>query len=305
MLAARLIPLPVQNLAAAVVLGKPKNPGPRRRTVRPPGDLDSAWRSFLAWVSCHLSVDPVSLFVCCPILAAMALQASGNHLYCNGGSKHTFRHTLVGAPRAILTLRGCLAPAWEILSRWEAAEPTIHRTPLPEPLLRAMICIAWLGGFRRWCGCALLAFYGMARIGEVLSCERRHLLLPEDLFDFSPSVFLRLDSSKTSLRGRPKVQHIRVDDSDAQALIKLAFADLSPADELFPFSQAAFRSRWDRCLAALGLRGLHGHGDPWRFCVEAERLPCTTAACPCRTYNGDCASSTWPRWSTTCRRLQL
>lgn len=205
MLAARLIPLPVQNLAAAVVLGKPKNPGPRRRTVRPPGDLDSAWRSFLAWVSCHLSVDPVSLFVCCPILAAMALRASGNHLYCNGGSKHTFRHTLVGAQRAILTLRGCLAPAWEILSRWEAAEPTIHRTPLPEPLLRAMICIAWLGGFRRWCGCALLAFYGMARIGEVLSCERRHLLLPEDLFDFSPSVFLRLDSSKTSLRGRPKV----------------------------------------------------------------------------------------------------
>ncbi|CAE7225139.1 unnamed protein product [Symbiodinium sp. CCMP2592] len=251
-------------------VGEAKNPGPRRRSVRPPGDLesqplqsqtslflgDSAWRSFLSWVSCHLSVDPVSLFVCCPILAAMALRAYGNHLYCSGGSKHSFRYTLVGAQRAILTLRGCLAPAWEILTRWEAAEPTIHRTPIPEPLLRAMVCIAWLGGFRRWCGCALLAFYGMARIGEVLSCERRHLVLPEDLFDFTPSAFLRLDSSKTSLRGRPRVQHIRVDDSEARLLIKHAFGSLAPGDKLFPFSHAAFRTRWDKCLASLGLRGL-------------------------------------------------
>ena len=34
------------------------------------------------------------------------LWAFGNHLYC-GESKHTFRNTLVGAQRAISTLRGC------------------------------------------------------------------------------------------------------------------------------------------------------------------------------------------------------
>ncbi|CAE7600178.1 unnamed protein product, partial [Symbiodinium necroappetens] len=255
------------KLGCSCRVGEAKNPGPRRRSTRPVGDLesrplqsqtslflgDSAWRAFLSWVSGRLSVDPVSLFVACPILAAMALRAYGNHLFSSGGTKHTFRYTLVGAQRALLVLKGSLGPAWELLTRWEAVEPTIHRTPVPEPLLMAMVSVGWLRGFRRWCGCALLAFYGTARIGEVLACQRRHLVLPEDLFKHSSSLFLRLDSSKTSLRGRPRVQHVRVDDPEALALVRLAFAGLEPGEKLFPLSHAAFRTRWDRCLAALGL----------------------------------------------------
>ena len=269
-----LDPSACAKLGCCCRVGEAKNPGPRRasRTLlaaRRSGDLESrplqsdtslrlgtwAWDAFLVWVSRSLSVDPLSVFASCPVLAAMALRAYGNHLYAAGGSKHTFRYTLVGAQRAILTLKGSLGPAWELLTRWEAVEPTVHRTPLPEPLLRAMVTVGWLRGLRRWAGCALLAFYGMARVGEVLRCERRHLLLRDDLFHSAEALFLRLDTSKTATRGRPKVQHIRIDDSSAMELITIAFKDLQPAEPLFPLSPSAFRSRWDSCLRVLGLAG--------------------------------------------------
>ena len=121
-----------------------KNPGPRRRAGQPrnlrvDGDLESqplqsasllflgtsAWTSFLGWVSLFLSVDLLGLFASCPVLAAMVLRAYGN--YCSGGTKHTFRLTLVGAQRELPLLKGSLAPAWELLSRWEA----VVRAPDP------------------------------------------------------------------------------------------------------------------------------------------------------------------------------
>ena len=215
-----LDPAACAKLGDCCRIGEASNPGPRRpsvraRTLRRSGDLESrplqsetslqlgnwAWISFVRWVSAFLSVDPLSLFASCPVLAAIALRAYGNHLFAAGGSKHSFRYTLVGAQRALSTLKGAMGPAWELLTRWEAAEPTQHRIPIPEPLLRAMVVIAWLKGLRRWAACALLAFYGMARIGEVLSCQRKHLLLEDDLFHSANAIFLRLDTSKTSTRG--------------------------------------------------------------------------------------------------------
>ena len=270
-----LDPSACARLGSCCRVGEAKNPGPRRRIGRPrdpvlDGDLESqplqsasslflgtsAWTSFLTWVSLSLSVDPLDLFASCPVLAAMALRAYGNHLYCSGGTKHTFRYTLVGAQRELPLLKGASAPAWEILTRWEAVEPVVHRTPLPEPLLKAMVTLCWLKGFRRWAACSLLAFYGMARVGEVLKSRREHLMLPEDMFYNVGAVFLRLETSKTSLRGRPKVQHIRVDDEDAIALIVMAFGSLQREERLFPLSLSAYRARWDKCLRTLGLDGL-------------------------------------------------
>ena len=270
-----LDPSSCAKLGCCCRVGEAKNPGPRRRGNRhrnlvADGDLESqplqsasslylgtsAWTSFLSWVSLSLSVNPLDLFASCPVLAAMALRAYGNHLYCSGGTKHAFRYTLVGAQRELPLLKGALGPAWEILTRWEAVEPVVHRTPLPEPLLKAMVVLSWLKGFRRWAACSLLAFYGMARVGEVLKSRREHLMLPEDMFYNVGAVFLRLEATKTSLRGRPKVQHVRVDDEDAIALIVLAFGGLHRDELLFPLSPSAYRARWDKCLKTLGLEGL-------------------------------------------------
>ena len=134
-------------------------------------------------------------------------------------------------------------------------EPTVHRTPLPESeaVLKSMVVAAWLRGARRWAAIVLLAFYGTARVGEVLRCRRRQLVLPDDTMASTEAVFLSLEASKTATRGRPKVQRIRVDDRTACSLIGLAFGELRPEELLFPMSPAAFRSRWDKCLASFGV----------------------------------------------------
>ena len=95
-----------------------------------------------------------------------------------------------------------------------------HRTPVPESLLKAMASVALLWGYR-WAGATLLAYYGIGRMGEVLKCRRHHLLLASDLVDPSAAVFLKLDYSKTAARGRPRVQHLRIDHREAALLIKL------------------------------------------------------------------------------------
>ena len=54
---------------------------------------------------------------------------------------------------------------------------------------------------QRWAACALLAFYGLARIGEVLRCRRRDLLLPQDLLDDELcAAYLNFGSSKLARR---------------------------------------------------------------------------------------------------------
>ena len=83
-------------------------------------------------------------------------------------------------------------------------------------------------------------------------------MLEDDLFHSANAIFLRLDTSKTSTRGRPKVQHVRIDDPAAKELITIAFGNLDETDQLFPLSPSAFRGRWDKCLAVLGLSGVVG-----------------------------------------------
>ena len=58
-------------------------------------------------------------------------------------------------------------------------------------------------GHRRFAGVAMLAYFGLGRIGEVLRTRRSDLLLPqEDLCEQGGAAFLRLGASKTSTRGQ-------------------------------------------------------------------------------------------------------
>eukprot|EP00439_Symbiodinium_sp_Y106_P045142 s5693_g5.t1 len=99
----------------------------------------------------------------------MALRAYGNWLFCNGGSLYSLRHTLLAAQRKYLNLRPVSRVVWELITRWEHAEPPQHRTPIPEPILKAVVTLAWLQGFRCFAASTLLAFYGLGRIGEAAS----------------------------------------------------------------------------------------------------------------------------------------
>ena len=121
------------------------------------------------------------------LLLAVALRSYGNWLYVSGRSVHEFRHTILALQRKFIGLKPYAETAWELVSRWEHAEPPCHRTPVPEPLLRAMVVLAWLLDWWDLAGVTLLAFYGLGRLGEVLACSRDDLLLPRDCFKLSPS----------------------------------------------------------------------------------------------------------------------
>ena len=208
-------------------IGEAKNPGPRRRAPLRHGDLESRllqaattllyeeqlWEVCLSWCFVFLS-DPRLLFSLCPPFAAMALRAYGNFCYTAGKTLSSFRHIIIAVQKQVLGARPFISMAWEMVSRWEAIEPPVHSCPLPEPMLKAMFVLAYSWQMERWAAVTLLAFYGLARIGEVLRCRRRDLLLPLDLLDDELlAVYLNFRESKTATRGRPRIQHTSVTDT--------------------------------------------------------------------------------------------
>lgn len=276
---------------SSAVIGEASHPGPRRAKY-PAGraglDLeaqpllsgisralgDRAWSSFLVWLSSLVSFSLSEVFSRSPALLAMALRSYGNWLYKTGGTLHELRHAILAGQRQYIGLKPFSSLVWELVSRWEHLEPPAHRVPIPEPLLKALVALAWLTGHRDFAGVALLAFYGLGRIGEVLSTTRSDLLLPkEDLWDQGPHAFLRLRASKTATRGRGKVQHLKIDDEVAVQLVSAAFRHLEPEQKLYSKTPSAFRYRWNKLLELLtvdpALRltpgGLRGGGAVWCY----------------------------------------
>ena len=268
-------------------IGEALNPGPRRPRPCREGDLEARplqsnvtlayearlWEKFLQWCASALS-DSLLVFSLCPVLAAMALRAYGNHCFSCGETLSSFRHTIIAVQRRVLGCKPYLHIAWEMVSRWEALEPPVHRCPVPEPVIKAMAFLAAAWGMQRWAAVALLSFYGLARIGEVLRCRRKDLLFPSDLLDdYSDCIFLRFNESKTSTRGRPRVQHTKVTDWQARAWIAHALETIHQDELLWPGSPSAFRYRWDlllRCLdiprgLSLTPGGLRGGGAVQRY----------------------------------------
>ena len=291
-----LDPLACAKLPNCCRAGEASNPGPRAPRPRDVGvDLEAqplysqtssflglrAWTSFLAWCSQTLSFDPLPMFHSCPPLLAMALRSFGNYLYQSGGSLQTYRYAIVAGQRLNWCMRGQLGPAWELVSRWEKLQPVRHRTPVPEVVVKSLVVLAWCKGYRRWAACTLVGYFGLARIGEVLRATRAHLLLPADHCSLLQVAFLRLESPKSSGRGGPKVQHLKVDEALVVELLAKAFSSLDVSEKLYPFGPAAYRSRWNFLLEHFGLKnqqeltpgGLRGGGAVWAYhrgCAVAD-----------------------------------
>ena len=135
------------------------------------------------------------------------------------------------------------------------------------------MAVGWCKGFRRWAAVTIAAFYGIARIGEVLEASRLHLLLPGDHFSDLKACFLRLEGPKSSSRGGARVQHLRIDEPTAVLFLEKVFGDTAAQDRLYPLSSSAYRSRWNLVLEMLGLPskldltpgGLRGGGAVWAY----------------------------------------
>ena len=249
-------------------IGEAKNPGPRMNRRDRTGTLSSAplqtqaslllgekaWNKFYSWCCRFLgsNQEPLDVFLQVPLFLVHALRTYGDVEYQRGGAQSNFRHLILEAFRRVPHARQYGSIAWDYASRWQALEPTKHRVPLPHPLLKAMVVLAYSLGWWRWAGCCLLAFFGVGRIGEVLRCRRCDLLLPADLLDMDSShTFLVLNTSKTMRRGGGRIQHMKIEEKYVTSLLAGIFSRFDPDCFLYPGSPSTFRRRWDFLLNRL------------------------------------------------------
>ena len=275
-------------------VGEAKNPGPRVRRVprrsslehlplQMPGSIalgDRCWESFCQWVCAEVtSYDVLSLFLQVPLFLAHAVRRFGDLEFARGGSLLNYRHLVLAAQRRVPQLRTVVHICWDLASRWEVAEPIQHRVPMPLPVLKSIVSLSWQLGWKRWAGVTLICFFGIARVGEVLQCRRKHLLLPRDLLDeMADSAYLLLERSKTSNRQPARVQHLKITDKVVMQLLDRVFGSFCDDVFLFHGSPSVYRTRWNHILHTLGIDdnvrltpgGLRGGGA-----VESYRRGCS------------------------------
>ena len=250
-------------------IGEATNPGPRRRVLvaRDEADLNDVklvepvtarvqervWVSFEKWLNQTFRVEAVEQMFRSPGLVTLVLQKYGRVLYTEGHAIYEFRHLLVLAQQKMPLIKPSISAAWQLLTKWESLQPLVHRLPLPEILYKAMVSVASMWGWRRWCATLVMVYEGIGRVGEAMRALRRDLVLPSDNFDTEHLVaYMKVTQPKTRRRGRGKVQHLRIENGAAVAYLEKVFARLHPACKLYPLS-AAFRSRWDKVLDALSV----------------------------------------------------
>lgn len=255
--------------SSSLRIGEARNPGPRvRRAPRnfslehapllQPGTIalgDRCWDAFLVWARDKMRAsDPLELFLLVPLFLAHAIRKYGDEQFRSGGALSYYRHLVLAAQRKLPNLRSYSYLCWELATRWEHAEPTIHRQPLPQPLLLSMTFLAWTFGWREWVGIALICFFGVARVGEVIGCLRQHLLLPSDLLeDSSGAAFVLLYRSKTSARHPAKIQHLKITDEYAVKMLEKIYNGMALDRPIYFGSPSMFRRRWDVLLAMLDI----------------------------------------------------
>ena len=245
-------------------IGEAKNPGPRGSRAPRRGSLESkpiqgagtlllgerCWEKFLCWCDGYLvESDPLELFLRVPLFLAHAIGRYGDREYQAGGALLYYRHLVLVAQRKVPQLKAMVHICWELASRGELSEPTEHRTPMPLPLLEAMVMLAWHMKWYRWSAIAVACFFGVSRVGEVLAATRRDLLLPDDLLDDNhKAAYLVLWKSKTSKRQPSRVQHVKVVHPKAVNLLSEVYGAVPSGERLCHGSPSMFRNRWNLLL---------------------------------------------------------
>jgi len=161
-------------------IGEAANPGPRARKAPRAGCLADTpiqsaatlalgsreWDLFLRWAAKFLHEDAMETFLTVPLFMVHALRRYGDLQFQSGSSLSYYRRLLLEAQRRVPNAKQYMSVAWDYATRWQNLEPTVHRQPLPLPVLKAMVSLAWMFGWRRWVGVTLLAFFGIGRVGK-------------------------------------------------------------------------------------------------------------------------------------------
>ena len=246
-------------------IGEASKPGRRPRRLRPEVDLETVQllssqtlfiqqrvRSLFAeWLELELNPLSWNRIRLRADLWVVFLRAFGRHLYMTSQPLYLFRHLVVFYQRNYPTFPAPLADAWDLIARWERVQPVQHRTPMPKVIFDAMMSLAWLWGWKRFVSVSLLAFHGKLRISEPLRARRQDLLLPSETGSDLQALFINIEKSKTSYRGRGIIQHTKVVEELALEVTERVCGALRPEESLYPATPSTYRRRWDALLHCL------------------------------------------------------
>ncbi|OLP80262.1 hypothetical protein AK812_SmicGene39345 [Symbiodinium microadriaticum] len=211
------------------------------------------WDAFVGWLRERLAERSVVALFACPPLLALVLRDYADELYQIGAPLGSYRQLLGYSQRRLPLLRPPLKPAWEMVTRWEEMQPVLHRTPMPEVLLKAMVGIALSLKWHRWAAVTMATFYAINRPGELLQTRRRHVLTPRDLMEAQHGwMYFRIKKPK-SRRRAARIQHSKLSDPAALRFLTEFYDTLGRDELLYPGSAGVYRRRWDKILAILSV----------------------------------------------------
>jgi len=202
-----------------------------------------------AWLQAHRISVGIAVLIGLPGIIDRVVEAYGEVLYSDNVPLYVFVSLVTSLQRLEPALRHKLDRSWDIIQRWEKLEPYNHRPPVPIALVKALVVGAIFMGWPRWACATALAFWGPARIGEVLKSRRRDLCLGCDtLGETRGRILIHVADPKSGNRGGARRQHFTVRHPGVVSFVEAVFAGQDGDVAIYPFSSASYRSRWDRLL---------------------------------------------------------
>ena len=201
--------------------------------------------AFQLWLRDEFSLD-LEFALASSEHANLSLRAYGRWLYERGSPRYHFVYCVTAVQRVRPEFKGLLGGAWHVDRMWQLEEPGQCRAVLSSAMVRAIICLGLLWGWRQFVGVISLGFGGMLHPNEFVHLCRQDLVFPEDALTASSTLYVHIRSPKTARFARK--QHARIDDPSILHLARQLFFDLPLGSRLFDASLAVFRRQWNHLL---------------------------------------------------------
>ena len=250
-----------------------ENPRPAKSYI-PRGELDfdvgfspatldrmqKCLQEFSSWLQTRAQTSLEAVLMTAEAVDA-ALRAYGKECFAAGKPRYWLVYAITAVQHLRPQFRNFLAGAWQVDRKWQIEEPGQCRAVLSAPLIRAIISLSLLWGWRSFAALVALGFSGMLHPNEFVNLMRSDLIFPKDTLEQRAAMYIYIKNPKTARFARR--QHVKVLDDSVIWLARKVFWSLPMTSKLFNASMAVFRRQWNAVLSHIGVphkqsvRGAH------------------------------------------------